>query len=109
MHFDVRRSGVGHNAELQVGNLSRVFLEHAAHRRRAIDAAAGNHGGADRMIEAADAARTRADAQIGTEAEREKSAHEFGGGEVRVLRRRASERAVRRRLPAGSGKSRRRQ
>ncbi len=32
------------------------------------------------MIEAADAARRRADAQIGAEGEREKSALQFGGG-----------------------------
>ena len=41
---------------------------------------------ADRMIEAADAARPRADAQVGAEGEREKAARQFGGGESRVLR-----------------------
>ena len=38
----------------------------------------GDDGGADRMIETADAARPRADAQIGAEGEREKAAHQFG-------------------------------
>ena len=37
--------------------------------------------GADRMIEAADAARPRADAQVGAEGERHKSALQFGGDE----------------------------
>src|SRR5450759_1186884 len=103
-HLDIGGSLALRDAQVQVGDLLRVFIDYTLHRRRAIDAAAGDHGGADRMIEAADAAWHCADAQIGTECEREKSAHEFGGGETRVLRRRALERAGRRRLLAGSGK-----
>src|SRR5450759_689050 len=108
-HFDVGGRCACRDAQAQVRNLLRVFIEHALHRRRAIDAAAGDHGDADRMIEAADAAWHCADAQIGAKCEREKSAHEFGGGETRVLRRRTLERAGRRRLLVGGGERRRRQ
>ena len=72
-HLDVggrRRSDA--RLRCRLGTLRGVFLEDAFHRRRAIDAAAGDHGGADGMIEAADAARRRADAQIGAEGERQK-------------------------------------
>ena len=58
------------------------------------------------MIEAADAARPRADAQIGAEGERQKAARQLGARRTRVLRRRAGKRAGRRRLPAGGGERR---
>src|SRR5450759_3320807 len=108
-HLDIGGCLAFRDAQVQVGDFLRVFIEYALHRRGAIDAAAGDHGDADRMIEAADAAGRCADEQIGAECEREKSAHEFGGGETRVLRRRALERAGRRRLLAGGGEGRCRQ
>src|SRR5476649_2769697 len=63
---------------MQIGNLIRIFIENTPHRRAAIDAAAGDDARADRVIETADAARARADAQIGAEGEREKSALQLG-------------------------------
>ena len=108
-NLDVRVRRAFRDAQVQVGDLLRIFVEDASHCRRTIDAAAGNDGGADRMIEAADAARRCADAQVGAEAERKKSAHDFRGGKTRVLRRCAFKRAGRRRLPAGCGERRRQQ
>ena len=66
-HLDIGVGRGGRDAQTQVGDLLGVFIDNALHRRRAIDAAAADHGDADRMIEAADAARRRADAQIGAE------------------------------------------
>ena len=48
---------VGLDAQFQAGNLAGIFLEDACHGGGAVDAAAGDDFGADRMIEAADAAR----------------------------------------------------
>ena len=80
--LDLGRRGTGRQAHLQAGHLAGIVVDDAHHRRAAIDAAAGDDGDADRMIEAADAAWASADAQIGAEGEREESALQLGDGEA---------------------------
>ena len=87
----------------RLGTLSGIFLDDAFHRIGAIDAAAADHGRADRAIEAANAAWRRADTQIGAEGKRQKTAREFGAREARELRRRAAEGTRWRRLLSRGG------
>src|SRR6185369_790524 len=99
--LDVGRRALRDAAEAQGRHLRGIVVNDARHRRAAVDAAAGDYGDADRVIEAADAERLGPDAQIGAEGERKEAALELTGSELRVLSRGARIRARRRRLLVG--------